>query len=45
MYAESPTDFFLKIVDAQVVFRKDATGRVTGLILHQGGASIPGLKK
>jgi hypothetical protein len=45
MYAESPTDFFLKIVDAQVVFRKDGTGTVTGLILHQGGASIPGAKK
>ena len=45
MFAESPTNFFLKIVDAQVVFRKDASGKVTGLVLHQSGASIPGAKK
>jgi len=45
MFAESPTDFFVKIVDAQVTFEKDATGQVTRLILHQGGASIPGARK
>ena len=45
MFAESPTDFFLKIVDAQVTFEKDSSGNVTRLILHQGGASIPGARK
>ena len=45
LFAESPTDFFLKIVDAQVTFEKDARGNVTRLILHQGGASIPGARK
>lgn len=45
LFAESPTDFFLRIVDAQVVFEKDAAGKVTRLILHQGGQSIPGVKK
>ncbi|MDQ3673258.1 MAG: serine hydrolase, partial [Gemmatimonadota bacterium] len=45
MFAESPTSFFLKIVDAQVTFEKDASGRVTRLILHQAGATIPGVKK
>jgi len=45
LFAESPTEFFLRIVDAQVVFEKDATGKVTRLILHQGGQRIPGVKK
>jgi hypothetical protein len=29
--------FFLKVVDAQIEFGKDATGAVTQLVLHQGG--------
>lgn len=31
---------FLKAVDAQIMFIKDAQGRVTGLVLHQGGATL-----
>ena len=42
--AESEADFFLKVVDAQVTFTKDDAGVVTGLILHQGGASQPAQK-
>ena len=42
MYAESETEFFLKVVDAQVTFVRDAAGKVDQLILHQGGANIPG---
>ena len=45
LFAESPTAFFVKEVDAQVTFEKDAGGKVTRLILHQGGADVPGLKK
>jgi CubicO group peptidase (beta-lactamase class C family) len=37
LFPESQTDFFLKVVDAQVRFVRDASGRVTHLILHQGG--------
>ncbi len=37
IYAESETKFFLRVVDAQITFVKDATGKVTHLILHQGG--------
>ncbi len=37
MFPESETDFFLKLVDAQITFVKDASGRVTSLILHQNG--------
>jgi hypothetical protein len=31
-------------VDAQVDFVKDASGRVTGLVLHQGGMDLPAKK-
>ncbi|MFN0105966.1 MAG: serine hydrolase [Bryobacteraceae bacterium] len=37
VFGESPTKFFLKAVDAQVSFTKDADGAVDGLILHQNG--------
>ncbi|MEO5902736.1 MAG: DUF3471 domain-containing protein, partial [Gemmatimonadaceae bacterium] len=42
LYAESETEFFLKIVDAQVTFVKGAGGKVNELILHQGGGKVPG---
>lgn len=41
-FAESETKFFLKAVDAQVSFTKDASGAVTGIILHQNGRNAPG---
>ena len=44
VYPESETDFFYKVVDAQVTFVKDPAGQVTGLILHQGGRDTPGKK-
>jgi len=44
LFAESTTEFFLKVVDAQVTFEKDATGKVTGLVLHQGGMNLPGAR-
>jgi CubicO group peptidase (beta-lactamase class C family) len=37
MFAESETKYFLKIVDAQVEFVKDASGAVTHAVLHQNG--------
>jgi len=37
LWPESATDFFLKEVDAQVSFVRDASGAVTGLVLHQNG--------
>ena len=42
MYAESETQFFLKVTDAQITFVKDATGKVDQIILHQAGTDIPG---
>jgi CubicO group peptidase (beta-lactamase class C family) len=37
IFAESETKFFLKVVDAQVEFFKDATGKVTHLVQYQAG--------
>lgn len=45
LFAESKDRFFLKVVDAQVEFNRDASGKVTGLILHQGGRSMPAPRK
>jgi hypothetical protein len=44
LFPESETKFFLKVVDAQVEFVKDASGKVTGLVLHQGGQTLPAKK-
>ncbi len=44
LFAESETKFFLKAVNAQITFVKDAEGRVTNLILHQGGRNVPAQK-
>lgn len=45
VFPESETLFFLKVVDAQLEFQKDAEGKVSGLILHQGGKDIAAKKK
>jgi hypothetical protein len=37
IYAESNTEFFAKIVDAQISFITDVKGLATSLVLHQGG--------
>lgn len=42
VFAESETKFFLKVMEAQVEFVKDASGAVTDLILYQGGRQAKG---
>jgi hypothetical protein len=44
IFAESEIKFFLKVIDAQITFVKDAEGRVTNMILHQRGRATPGQK-
>lgn len=44
LFAESETDFFLKVIDARMIFALDASGRITGLTLLQGGQKLPGKK-
>lgn len=41
LFPEGTHDFFLKVVDAQVTFETDATGRATSLTLHQNGRNVP----
>ena len=37
IFPESDTEFFYKVVNAQLSFETNADGRVTTLILHQNG--------
>ena len=37
IFAETETRFFLKMVDAQLTFVKDASGKATEVILNQNG--------
>lgn len=45
IYPESETRFFLKVVDAQIDFVPGPDGKVSGLVLHQGGRDLPGKRK
>ena len=44
LFPESEKDFFLKVVDAQLKFETDASGKVTQVIFKQGGSNIPAPK-
>jgi len=45
IYPESETQFFYKVVDAQITFEANAAGEATGLVLHQGGMDMPAPRK
>jgi hypothetical protein len=45
VFPEAEAKFFLKVVDAQIEFFKDAKGAVTHLVLYQGGQELKGLRK
>jgi hypothetical protein len=45
LFPESETKFFLKDIDAQVEFVKDVSGKVTELLLTQGGRTMSAKKK
>ncbi len=44
IFPESETEFFLKVVDAQLSFILDDEGSTTKLVLHQGGLNIDAKK-
>jgi CubicO group peptidase (beta-lactamase class C family) len=44
IFPESKTKFFVKVVDAQIEFNVDSTGKATGLTLYQGGQQMPAKK-
>lgn len=44
LWPETSSDFFVKEADVQVSFTRDATGTVTGLVVHQFGRDRPAKK-
>jgi tetratricopeptide (TPR) repeat protein len=44
LFPSSQTEFFLKVVEAQVTFVRDEHGKVTELILNQNGRKMPAKK-
>ncbi len=44
LYPETSTRFFFREIDANITFVKDADGRVTKLVLRQGGRDVPAEK-
>ncbi len=41
LFCENATTYFLKIVEAKVVFSRNADGKVEAGVLHQGGQKLP----
>jgi CubicO group peptidase (beta-lactamase class C family) len=44
IFPTSETEYYLKVVNAQISFIKDDSGKVLKFILHQNGRDIPGEK-
>lgn len=44
IFPEGETEFFYKIVDAQLTFVKGTDGKVTQVVLHQNGRDLPAPK-
>jgi CubicO group peptidase (beta-lactamase class C family) len=40
IFAEGPRDFFFKVVDAQITFVTESSGRAAELVLHQRGLEL-----
>ncbi|PKP93681.1 MAG: serine hydrolase [Alphaproteobacteria bacterium HGW-Alphaproteobacteria-16] len=45
LFPEKPDHFFFKAVDAQVVFTRDASGKVTSATLFQNGRELKAVRK
>jgi serine-type D-Ala-D-Ala carboxypeptidase/endopeptidase len=45
LYASAADKFFYKIVDAQLDFERDATGKVIAVVLHQNGQNLRAPRK
>jgi CubicO group peptidase (beta-lactamase class C family) len=45
LFPESPTRFFVKVIDAQIDFATDGSGSVTGAVLHQNGRDMKAVRK
>ena len=45
IFPSSETEFFLKVVDAQITFVRGPEGNVDELVLHQGGRDTPAKRR
>jgi CubicO group peptidase (beta-lactamase class C family) len=45
IFPEAQTKFFYKVVDAQIEFIQDSSGKFNSLVLYQGGQKITGKRK
>ena len=45
IFASSPTRFSYRVVDAEIEFFADASGKIDHLILYQGGREMKGVKQ
>ena len=45
IYARTETTFFPKVIEAEITFEKDPTGKVTGLTLSQNGRKMPAIRR
>ena len=45
VYASAKDSFFYKVVEARLVFQRDAEGAITGVVLHQNGQAVPGKRQ
>ncbi len=45
IFAEREDEFFVKVLDAQISFTRNADRTIAGLVLHQNGQNIPGPRK
>ncbi len=41
IFSSARDEFFYKVVEAQLSFVRDSTGKVASLVLHQGGRNMP----
>jgi D-alanyl-D-alanine-carboxypeptidase/D-alanyl-D-alanine-endopeptidase len=44
IFPESPTEYFLKVVDAQLTFEVDGQGKATAVVLHQNGRNARAIR-
>jgi hypothetical protein len=44
VFATKVDEFFLKVVEAQISFKRNDAGAVESLMLHQNGRDIPWVK-
>jgi len=42
IYPESESRFFLKVMNAQIDFKRGPDGKATGLVFHQAGGTCRG---